>query len=235
MSEKELNETLVVPMIAVRMLAPFYEQAIVEMADPYGNLYQVPFCLFPEDANNGDGRLYEVKLLDGISPVEVNISILNVDDLFPTEVGYMLHYDDKYKYYHIYDNQSRHFVATAEGMSLTLKAGDFVTFSPIIPTSSKFKSAIVIRKESKKDGIAKFGTFDIEIMDVNKEECWYRYKVLNELPELEEGWFREIGVSYLSKEEIDKLSIGDSRKVIMFLKRAKDKEKYNYIAELLND
>lgn len=64
-------------------------------------------------------------------------------DSFPTEIGYIEHIDTEHSHMHIYDCHSRHFVAPVQRFSRE-KEGDFVRFIPIIPQTSKFKTAIIL-------------------------------------------------------------------------------------------
>lgn len=67
----------------------------------------------------------------------------NAEDIFPTAVGYIDGIDTEHAHIHIYDSFSRHFVAPFQPTG-SEREGDFVRFIPVIPTSSRFKTAIIL-------------------------------------------------------------------------------------------
>lgn len=74
----------------------------------------------------------------------------NPFDYFQVSIGFVEHIDSKYQHIHIYDSQSRHFVAHLQRFSKE-QEGDLVRFIPITPRNSKFKTAILLSRTSIPD------------------------------------------------------------------------------------
>lgn len=101
------------------------------------------------------GQIYHVSLRTVTSPQSdteritrstihlAYLSSLSPQNLFPIEIGYVDSIDGAHAHIHIHDSHSRHFVAPVQRFSKE-KVGDFVRFIPIIPRTSKFKSAIIL-------------------------------------------------------------------------------------------
>lgn len=73
---------------------------------------------------------------------EAYLSTRKPTEVFPTAIGYLEAIDQQHGHMHIYDSHSRHFVAPVQRFSRE-RVGDFVRFIPIIPATSKFKTAII--------------------------------------------------------------------------------------------
>lgn len=233
MSEIEKETIYVLPMVAVNGFRSRAGELLVALMDNLNFQHFAPMHLFPDNFNGCVGRVFDVKITSSGYVLQVFPSQMQASDLFDPIVGYVDYYDDRNGHYHIYDNQSRHFVANNSSIK-SLAVGSFVEFCPLVPKNSKFKMAVVTKCLNFDEGVSQFGTFCIEIMEVNEECGWYRYKVLSELPELEEGWIREIGRAFSNIDTLQKLCVGQRLKAIMFLRRCKKgEEKMNYIAKLL--
>ena len=197
--------------------------------------------LFPCKPWEIQGRLYDVSLRKSKQgnerAVEVVLSKKGVEEVFPTLVGYVDGVDEGHGHYHIYDPLSRHFVA--EKPKMMIKTGDFVTFSPIIPAENKFKSAAVISVMPHDEGLTTFGTFQAVVTYVNPTDGYLRYRITSPIPETPEGVMTAEGFAslvYVKEDELRKsLKVGDNIRLLLFLKRGKDKVKRNHVAEVIRN
>ena len=197
--------------------------------------------LFPCKPWEIQGRLYDVSLRKSKQgnerAVEVVLSKKGVGEVFPTMAGYVDGVDESHGHYHIYDALSRHFVA--EKPQMMIKTGDFVTFSPIIPAEDKFKSAAVINVMPHADGLTAFGTFQAVVTYVNPTDGYLRYRITSPLPETPEGIVTAEGFASLVNVKDDELrkslKVGDNIRLLLFLKRGKDKVKRNHVAEVVRN
>ena len=153
-------------------------------------------------------------------------------------IGYVHSYDAGNDYYHIYDNQSRHFVAVSPLQRPQI--GDFVWFSPIIPRESKFKSAIVIKSEDPRAGLGTFGLVEAEVTVVNRKESYIGYRLLSFPPATTEGEYAKEGYASLrlvvdtnGKPASNTLRKGQRVKMLLYLTRGKDALKHNHIEKIL--
>ena len=101
----------------------------------YGQLYDVLLC-------QKDGKKMTVH--------EAYLSAHQARDVFPQVVGYVDSIDAAHGHMHIFDAQSRHFVAPVQRFSQE-RVGQFVRFLPLIPLQSKFKTAIIVGHASAAD------------------------------------------------------------------------------------
>lgn len=141
-----------------------------------------------------------------------------MSSVFPVAVGYVDRYDAEHQHYHIYDVQSRHFVA--ERPALRLQVGNYVLFCPVIPQVDKFKSAIVQQVMDKYKGREQFGARSAVVQFVNTEKNYLKYRT-------EDGDEGFCSLQVCPKD----VKQGDNLRLILFLKRGKDLEKRPYVAE----
>ena len=194
--------------------------------------------LFPCKPWEIQGRLYDVSVRvsqNGNERVEeVVLSQKRVGEVFPVTVGYVEKVDESHGHYHIYDKQSRHFVAEKPGIEI--KTGDFVEFAPVIPAVDKFKSAAVQRVMSHDDGLAAFGTYSALVTYVNPADGYLRYRITSPIADTPEGKVTPEGFASLATIDDDALrstmSAGSNVRMLLFLKRGKDGMKHNHVAEL---
>ena len=194
--------------------------------------------LFPCKPWEIQGRLYDVSVRvsqNGNERVEeVVLSQKRVGEVFPVTVGYVEKVDESHGHYHIYDKQSRHFVAEKPGIEI--KTGDFVEFAPVIPAVDKFKSAAVQRVMSHDDGLAAFGTYSAVVTYVNPADGYLRYRITSPIADTPEGKVTPEGFAPLATIGDDALrstmSAGSNVRMLLFLKRGKDGMKHNHVAEL---
>ncbi len=194
--------------------------------------------LFPYKPWDIQGKLYDVSIStskQGNERAEEIVASRNrVGDVFPTMAGYVDGIDQTHGHYHIYDALSRHFVA--EKPQIMIEHGDFVLFSPIIPEKDKFKSAAVVSVMKHDDGLEAFGTYTALITFMNPTEGYFRYRIISQIKDTPEGIITEEGFASLVYVKDDKLrktlKVGDKIRLLLFLKRNKDGEKRNHVAEV---
>lgn len=156
-------------------------------------------------------------------------------EVFPIITGYVNHIDATHQHAHIYDAQSRHYVA--ERPKIALHEGEYLTFCPIIPTGDKFKTALPIAPLDKIQGRQTFGQHQAEVDHVDTERGFLHYKLLAPLPPTPEGEPTIDGFASLDKLAADSprktINRGDRIMLTIFLKRKKDGLKHNHVAEIL--
>ena len=167
-----------------------------------------------------DGRTY-------ISKIEKSTTLLT--ELFPVVLGYVHSYDEGHGHYHIFDSQSRHFVA--EKPEVVTMAGDFVWFCPVVPLKSKFKSAFVISVENQAKGLAEFGLLNGKVTYINKEKGFFGYQLDEEAPKTPEGEVASTGTGNL--DLCPTLAKGDKVKMLILLMRSgKNNGKHNRVIKI---
>jgi len=139
-----------------------------------------------------------------------------VSEVFPCTAGYVDHIDRRHHHVHIFDNQSRHFVAShhalpspvgspssvasqssrgnsnsgvEEILSRWPKEGDFVDFVMVIPKGSSFKSAIINKVYAhENEGSEAFGYRRAKVTFVETERKYCSWELLpSEEPIIETG------------------------------------------------
>lgn len=194
--------------------------------DGFLQAWGYPEALRPEDKlpqTGKDGRTYQALS----EKVEKELAICTA----PRITGYVDYYDAARQFYHVYDAQSRHFVA--DHPIIRPNVGDFVSFTPIIPTGSNFKTALIRGVMDKKEGAASFGLIPADIVHINKEKEYFSYKLTATPPSTPEGTYTMEGYGNLSLLPQGKRA-KDRVMLLLFLKRGKDKQKRNYVADVLD-
>lgn len=195
--------------------------------------------LFPCKPWEIQGRLFDVSLLvsKGGRPrvAEIVASVRKAEDVFPLAVGYVEGVDASHGHYHVFDSLSRHFVA--EKPIQTVKAGDFVMFSPVIPAEDKFKSAVVAKVLPHAEGLERFGLLKSRVTYINRDDGYLRYSITSAIPDTPEGVIQREGFASLSAVADERarksLAVGNDISMLLFLKRGKDGEKRNFVAEMI--
>lgn len=180
---------------------------------------------------------------------DVVVSRKRVDEVFSVEVGYVDFVDETHGHIHVYDSQSRHFVAEkgninidgaacqANGQNRGLKRlqGCFVRFCPVIVNGDHFKSAAIIGVMDKYEGRKAFGIYEAKVDYANANDKYLRYSIESAIrytPEddIVKGGFASTGM--LSDDVRNSIVAGSHVRLILFLKRGKDGVKHNYVAEV---
>ena len=167
------------------------------------------------------------------------ISPVHTATIFPTAVGFIEHIDTTHNHIHIYDSQSRHFVASVQRYSYH-KAGDFVRFIPVTPLNTRFKTAIITSAATAAD----FPLREIRITAVHPDKNYAVWQLsspddtITELLSPLQTRNGEISPSFTSgalftdrlmQPEASMPTVGQSLKAIIFLKRGKDGQKHPFV------
>lgn len=196
------------------------------------------------------GQLYDVILrqkdADERVVHEAFLSAYPATRAFPQVVGYIESIDVSYGHMHIYDAQSRHFVAPVQRFSHE-RAGQFVRFLPLIPLKSKFKTAILVSQATASD----FPPRAIRITAVNAEKGYASWELIDDrspIMESQSMYQQSQGepspsytTGYLYPESLPKdtadlssLGIGSEHQAIVYLRRSKDGLKRPHVAIVLD-
>lgn len=206
------------------------------------------------------GQLYNVLLRDkqdgsDMRVVDAVLSAHPLSAVFPVQTGYVEHIDHEHEHVHIFDSQSRHFVSSGQRF-LKVNEGQFVSFVPIVPLKSKFKSAIVVppavpagtpATAIQEALISSFPPREIRITFINKEKQYVAWELVDASqpiteqlsalqlsqgetsPSFDKGY---INMSEALSMVLD-LSVGQVLKAIIYLRRGKDKAKRPHVAKLI--
>ncbi len=184
------------------------------------------------------GKLYDVLIRTSKEgnrrASEIVVSNKKMSDVFETVVGYVDRYDAANGQYHIFDNQSRHFVA--EKPVIKPIVGSFVNFAPIIPNQDKFKSAYIYNNVDEAKGLESFGTYDAVVKYVNEEKGYFYYQLLKMPAETPEGEYTNEGSAQLSLVNVNggsNLKVGMNIQIMLFLARGSDKKKHNRVVKII--
>lgn len=206
----------------------------VKLIAPDGEEYIADSHTLPVKPWEIQGRMFDVIIRtskEGKPRVhEAVVSQQSIADAFPPVVGYVEHYDADHKHYHIFDNLSRHFVA--ENPMLRPQVGSFVMFSPIIPKVDKFKSAVLHAVCQDNEGAQAFGLLPATITYINKEKGYFRYELQGDVPTTPEGIITKDGFANLSLLSSQDMQLPRQVRLLLFLKRGKDRTKHNYVAKV---
>lgn len=147
-------------------------------------------------------------------------------------MGYVENIDPSHSHIHVYDSASRHFVADMRECQVPV--GQYVSFIPVIPTGSKFKSAIINNVYPSGLGAELFGYHNAKVTYVDKAKGYASWEltdgtVLQEYgttaPSFTKGYIHaNEGAGVLP-------NVGDTIRLIAFLKRGKDGQKRPYVVE----
>lgn len=169
--------------------------------------------------------------------VDIVVSRKRVDEVFAQEVGYVDYVDGRHGHIHVYDAQSRHFVADKQSVApqFRIQQGCFVRFCPIVGKDDPFKSAAIVSVLDKQQGQQLFGLYEAAVDYVNPTACYMRYTLKSEIRSTPEGEISPTGfasTSFLPDEVRRGLSAGSTVHLLLFLKRGKEGMKRNYVAEI---
>lgn len=227
----------------------------VEVECVSGNLLPHPFHPLPKGKRHfvNIGQLYDCLLKtkatvpngspSGITLAEAYLSERKPIDVFPTEMGFVESIDPNHGQMHIYDRHSRHFVAHVLRFSKE-KAGDFVRFIPIVPQTSKFKTAIILNTVPSSSYEVVNIHRPIRITSVNKAQGYAAWELLDkEQPitellsplQLSQGETSPSYTSgYLNLAQYPQLNTSNTPlQAFIYLRRGKDKLKRPYVARIV--
>lgn len=186
------------------------------------------------------GRMFDVLTrvsLQGNERVsDIVVSKHRVDDVFSVEVGFVDFIDELHGHIHVFDSQSRHFVADkAAHPSLSVAVDSYVRFCPIIVNGEHFKSAAIVATVDKYDGRKAFGIYEARVDYANHDDQYIRYTIHSPIRQTPEGVISQSGfasTATLSEDDRRSIVLGSHVRLVLFLKRGKDGMKRNYVAEI---
>ena len=159
-----------------------------------------------------------------------------VDEVLSVEVGFVEFIDESHGHIHVYDSQSRHFVADKSACSaLKISVGNYVRFCPIIANGDHFKSAAIVSVMDKYEGRKAFGIYEAKVEYANVKDRYIRYSIESAIRYTPEGNIIKAGfasTANLPEDVRNGMVQGSHVHLVLFLKRGKDGMKHNYVAEV---
>ena len=159
-----------------------------------------------------------------------------VDEVFSVAVGFVEFIDESHGHIHVYDSQSRHFVADKSACSaLKISVGNYVRFCPIIANGDHFKSAAILNVMDKYEGRKAFGIYEAKVEYANVKDRYIRYSIESAIRYTPEGNIIKAGfasTANLPEDVRNGMVQGSHVHLVLFLKRGKDGMKHNYVAEV---
>ena len=170
---------------------------------------------------------------------DIVVSANRVEDVFSREVGFVEGIDEGHGHIHVYDSQSRHFVADKAALPVALRGsvakGCFVAFCPIIAQGDHFKSAAIVGVVDRYKGREAFGVYTARVTYVNQKDSYLHYSIESAIPETTEGVIAKEGFASTADMPSDvrrQIAAGQYVRLTLFLKRGKDGVKRNHVAEV---
>lgn len=167
---------------------------------------------------------------------EIVASAKRVDEAFSAEVGFVEFIDESHGHIHVYDSQSRHFVADKSAhTALKISVGNYVRFCPIIANGDHFKSAAIVSVMDKYEGRKAFGIYEAKVEYANVKDRYIRYSLESAIRYTPEGNTIKAGfasTANLPEDVRNGMVQGSHVRLILFLKRGKDGMKHNYVADI---
>ena len=167
---------------------------------------------------------------------DIVVSAKRVDEVFSAEVGYVEFVDESHGHIHVYDSQSRHFVAEKSAHTASkISVGNYVRFCPIIANGDHFKSAAIVSVMDKYEGRKAFGIYEAKVEYSNAKDRYIRYSLESAIRYTPEGNIIKAGfasTAALPEDVRNGMVQGSHVRLILFLKRGKDGMKHNYVAEV---
>ena len=167
---------------------------------------------------------------------EIVASAKRVDEAFSAEVGFVEFIDESHGHIHVYDSQSRHFVADKSAhTALKISVGNYVRFCPIRANGDHFKSAAIVSVMDKYEGRKAFGIYEAKVEYANVKDRYIRYSLESAIRYTPEGNIIKAGfasTANLPEDVRNGMVQGSHVRLILFLKRGKDGMKHNYVADI---
>lgn len=167
---------------------------------------------------------------------DIVVSAKRVDEVFSAEVGFVEFIDESHGHIHVYDSQSRHFVAEKSAHTASkISVGNYVRFCPIIANGDHFKSAAIVSVIDKYEGRKAFGIYEAKVEYANIKDRYIRYSLESAIRYTPEGNIIKAGfasTAALPEDVRNGMVQGSHVRLILFLKRGKDGMKHNYVAEI---
>lgn len=218
-------------------------QCFVKLVAPNGTAFVADSHQFPCRPYEILGRVFDVLMRvskhGNERAAEIVVSARRVEEVFASEVGFVDGIDDEHGHIHVYDSQSRHFVADKAALPVALRGsigkGCFVSFCPIIAQGDHFKSAAVIGIMDKYKGRETFGVYTARVTYVNQRDCYLHYFIESAIPATAEGVIAKEGFASMAgvpDAMRGQIAAGQYVRLTLFLKRGKDGVKRNHVAEV---
>lgn len=215
----------------------------VKLVAPDGTAFVADSHQFPCRPYEILGRMFDV--LTRVSKqgneraADIVASARRVEGVFAMEVGFVDGIDEGHGHIHVYDSQSRHFVADTAALPVALRSsiakGSFVQFCPIIAQGDRFKLAAVVGIVDKYKGREAFGVYTARVTYVNQKDCYLHYSIESAIPETTEEVIAKEGFASMQDMPEDvrhQIAPGQYVRLTLFLKRGKDGVKRNHVAEV---
>ncbi len=183
-------------------------------------------CVTESDVGYGSGN-------GALRYEAIQLSHASAASTFPLVAGYVDRIDSYHAHIHIFDAFSRHFVADAALWQA--RVGQYVTFYPVVPKHSGFKSAVISELLPPQVGVHRFGFHTIHLMAYDANGAVFGWRLLDAECIVEAGTASPaynsgyISYSFLVSCGVVAPCVGDVLRVNIFLKRAADGIKYPYI------
>lgn len=219
------------------------KQRFIKLVAPNGKSLIASCAMMPCRPYEAVGQMFDV--LTRLSKEgkeraqEIVLSEKAPEEAFPLITGYVDGIDEGHGHIHVYDSQSRHFVARKESLWHSpqiledCRPGRFVSFCPIIAEGDRFKCAAITAVLEEEEGKERFGMYDALLTYVNLTEGYVRYHIMSDILPTPEGDIAADGFASTERtaeSERQKLQKGINVNMLMFLKRGKDGVKRNYVA-----
>lgn len=176
---------------------------------------------------------------DGKLTIEAAVlSSAPIEEAYPAAIGYVEYIDLQHDHIHIYDYQSRHYIAIKS--NIHPQVGTYVQFIPLIPKESNFKTAVITKILQPLEGPAAFGLRTARITHIDNVNHYCAWELLpspdgSTSPIIEANTTTpSFTTGFLSKQllqqtGIDLPKLNTPIQIIVFLKRGKDKQKRPYV------
>lgn len=217
-----------------------HKRHTVKLVDAEGCALIADSHLFPCRLSMIQGNIFDVitrmsKKADNHERAEeIVFSRKAITDLFKPIIGYVERFDVKHGHYHVYDSQSRHYVA--EQSKVQTAAGCYILFCPIIIRNDNFKSAVILHAVSAEDGKRAFGMYEavINMIDYTSRRFKYELKVCPPDPNADDTYSQEAFMPLelvTNASDVNPVKVGSNIGIVLFLKRGQDGIKHNHAIE----
>lgn len=181
---------------------------------------------------NADNAQSSLRLVDAM------LSESTLPEIFDVVEGYVEKIDSAHNHIHIYDCWSRHFVCAYQRF-VNAREGEMVTFVPIVPLHSKFKSAIIVPQSQLKAPASAFLRREIKVTRIDEEKGYCMWELVDKSNpvseqlsplQLSEGLTSEEHTTGFARlDEVrslcSSLAVGTLLTALIYLRRGKDGKK----------
>lgn len=212
----------------------------VKLVDAGGSVLVADSHLFPCRPFEIQGKVFDVitrvskKAGSNVYAEEAVLSNKAVHELFKPIVGLVGSFDVKHAHCHIFDAQSRHYVA--ERPRAVPSSGSYILFCPVIMQNDNFKCAVIISVLPPEEGRKAFGMYEavVKHVDYDKDYLKYELKVCPPDPNADDTYTSEAFMPlslFTNVSDRRQVKVGSHISLVLFLKRGSDGIKHNHVAE----